>query len=70
MHKYFEDRLKRTVLPEIDMFEIVEFRKSVVNVMLKMGADKSDLTLIHDAAIKNSIRNKRKPEELAWAILQ
>ena len=38
--------------------------------MIKMGASERDLKLIKDATIRNALRNNRKPEDVAWALMQ
>lgn len=54
----------------ITMNEINEYRSLLIDEMLKMGATEDDLILIKDATIRNAIKRKRKPEDVAWAILQ
>lgn len=70
MYKYFE-RLSDVMLPvEISEEEIVLYRNKVLSQMKLMGASKNEMALVQDAAIRNAIRNNRKPEDVAWAILQ
>ena len=50
--------------------QISSFRVQVEAAMVKMGATKNELSLLHDEAIQNTIRRNGKPEDLAWALLQ
>ena len=70
MKKFFIARMSDCVSETICNDEIAQYRSLLVNEMKKMGATQDELGLIHDATIRNSIRNKRKPEDVAWAILQ
>ena len=50
-------------------------RPDIYEVMLrdemqKLGATEVDLNLISDALIWNSIKNKRHPVDVAWALMQ
>lgn len=58
---------KRIDIPQSD---IDAYRSSLILAMKASGATEADIGLIHDATIRNSIRRKRKPEDVAWAILQ
>lgn len=58
------------IKPNISQNEITSYRSLLIAEMKKIGATNRDIDLIHDATIRNSIRNKRKPEDVAWAILQ
>ncbi len=55
---------------DITQNEITRYRLVLVAEMKKQGATENELSLIHDATIRNSIRSNRKPEDVAWAILQ
>lgn len=68
MNKYFSNQLLST--PNIAPEEVVAYRELVITEMEKLGASESEKALLHDATIKNSIRKKRLPEDVAWAILQ
>lgn len=57
-------------MKDIKTMTIDEYRSVLNDEMLKMGATKQDLLLIKDATIRNAIKRKRKPEDVAWAILQ
>ncbi len=50
--------------------EILKYRAMVILEMEKMGASPQEIQLLRTETILNSIRNKRKPEDVAWAILQ
>lgn len=50
--------------------EILQYRTKVILEMEKMGATEQEIQLLCTETILNSIRNKRKPEDVAWAILQ
>ncbi len=49
---------------------IEEYRNLLIQEMYKLGANKQELELIKDATIRNAIKRNRKPEDVAWAILQ
>lgn len=49
---------------------IIEYRKSLMTEMERMGATQQEISLIKDATIINAIQRKRNPEDVAWAILQ
>lgn len=69
MKKYFLLRnhaVDTSTSPE----EISQYRNMVILEMEKMGATDQEIQLLCTETILNSIRNKRKPEDVAWAILQ
>lgn len=70
MKKFFTRQMSICVTKTICQDEIVRYRSLLIIEMKKMGATEDEIALIHDATIRNSIRNNRKPEEVAWAILQ
>lgn len=70
MKKFFVQRLSVANSVNISASDISSYRNLLIVEMKKMGATDNDLQLVHDATIKNSIINKRKPEDVAWAILQ
>lgn len=70
MNKFFERQLVRCPSNDICQEDIARYRLALIGEMKKMGATESELNLIHNSTIKNSIRNKRNPEDVAWAILQ
>ena len=70
MKKFFIRQMSICSSDTIGQDEIIRYRSLLIVEMKKMGATEDEINLIHDATIRNSIRNKRKPEEVAWAILQ
>lgn len=70
MKKFFLERAKSVCAENISTSDIASYRARLVEALEKMGATANDISLIHEETIRNSIRNKRKPEEVAWAILQ
>ena len=70
MKKFFARQLAVCGSGNISQEEIARYRSLLIVEMEKMGATQNEISLIHDATIRNSIRNDRKPEEVAWAILQ
>jgi hypothetical protein len=42
----------------------------LIEELKKNGATDSDLNLINEDMVKNAMKNKRTPADLAWAILQ
>ena len=70
MKKFLARQLSVCVTKTICQDEIVRYRSLLIIEMKKMGATEDEIGLIHDATIRNSIRNNRKPEDVAWAILQ
>ncbi len=49
---------------------INEYRNLLQKEMIRLGATEHELELIKDATIRNAIKRNRKPEDVAWAILQ
>lgn len=49
---------------------INEYRNLLQQEMIRLGATEQELRLIKDATIRNAIKRNRKPEDVAWAILQ
>lgn len=60
-----ENTLQKSISPEID-----SYRKALQNELIKLGASEQEINLIKDATIRNAIRRKRKPEDVAWALMQ
>lgn len=54
----------------IDAKQIDAYRAVLVDELKKQGAHESDIDLISDAIIINSIQRGREPKSVAWAILQ
>lgn len=50
--------------------QIAEYKKEVIKIMKKKGASDVQIRLVRDGSVKCAIINKRKPEDLAWAIMQ
>lgn len=68
MNTYFKNQL--THIEVVGDNDIVSYRKLVIIEMDKLGASETDKQLLCDTTIKNSIRSKRKPEDVAWALMQ
>lgn len=49
---------------------VEDYRKLLMQEMNKLGANEHEVTLIKDATIRNAIKRNRRPEDVAWAILQ
>lgn len=47
-----------------------QYRSQLILEMKKLGATKNEIELISDTLILNAINNNRKPEDVAWAVLQ
>lgn len=69
MKKYFMQR-NASIASSITQDQIDAYRTTVVIEMEKMGATNQELSLLRTETVLNSIRNHRKPEDVAWAILQ
>ncbi len=69
MKKYF---ILRTDGMDVDTSpeQILLYRDKVIEALKQFGATSQEIALLHDETILNSIRNNRKPEDIAWAILQ
>lgn len=70
MKRYNLAKISKTLTIQIPNTEYNSYREILIQEMVKLGANKNELALICDATIQNAIRNKRKPEDVAWAILQ
>ncbi len=70
IQKFGSDSTTAIKYTTISQDEISSYRSSLIIKMKKIGASNNDLKLIHDATIRNSIRNNRNPDDVAWAILQ
>lgn len=70
MKKYFMTQARQVSTSHISNTQIANYRRLLCAEMEKMGANESDMSLVCDAMIQNSILNNRKPEDVAWAILQ
>ena len=69
MKKYFMQR-NASIASSITQDQIDAYRTTVVIEMEKMGATNQEISLLRTETVPNSIRNPRKPEDVAWAILQ
>lgn len=70
MKKFFIKQCGAISTSDITSLQIDEYRKLLITEMLKLGASENEIELIRTPTIINSIRNNRKPEDVAWAILQ
>lgn len=70
MKKYFLLQAKQISTSHISSTQIETFRCLLIQEMEKLGATEADFSLICDTIILNSIINKRRPEDVAWAVLQ
>ena len=70
MKAYFK-RLNSSVNVErIGAKQINSYRVALVSELKKQGATESDIGLVSDTVIINSINAGRNPKAVAWAILQ
>lgn len=60
---------EKEILSE-ELYSIDDYRHLLQQEMIKLGASEQELELIKDATIRNAIKRNRKPEDVAWAILQ
>lgn len=70
MNKFFEKWLTQKSSEDISQEDVVQYRLTLLCEMKRLGATENDLSLISNSIITNSIKNKRNPKEVAWAILQ
>ena len=68
MYDYFKAHLSQST--DIMKSDTDLYRDSLVKELKELGACDSELNLIRDSIIINAIRNKRKPKDVAWAIMQ
>lgn len=58
------------IIPETDN-ELIKAYRSILQIEMKnLGTNGQQLTLIKDATIRNALKRNRKPETVAWALLQ
>lgn len=69
MKAYFK-RLNSTDISRVKTEQIDSYRLALVSELKKQGATESDIGLVSDTIIINSINAGRKPKAVAWAILQ
>lgn len=55
---------------DIELDVIGVYKNQLILEMEKLGVTKNELPIIPDATIRNAIKRNRKPEDVAWAILQ
>jgi len=53
-----------------DIEFIKAYHSTLKNEMFKLGANDQDLNRIKDATIRNALKRNRRPEDVAWALLQ
>lgn len=53
---------------DTDIFK--EYKKRLQDEMIKLGATDQELKIITDTIVKNAINKDRKPEDVAWALVQ
>lgn len=70
MNKYFLEKQKKLLAFPIPREDVEAYRVLLIAAMREFGATDEELSLIGDGIIRNSIRKNRKPEDVAWAILQ
>lgn len=70
MKSYFK-RLNSSIdVNSVNTKQIDSYRIALVSEMKKQGASESDIGLVSDTIIINSINAGRNPKAVAWAILQ
>lgn len=57
---------------KLDTFnkEVIQYRQNLIAELVKLGANESEIDLISDEMLINAIKNNRKVEDIAWAIMQ
>lgn len=69
MKSYFK-RLNSSIdVNSVSTKQIDSYRAALVSEMKKQGASESDIGLVSDTVIINSINAGRNPKAVAWAIL-
>lgn len=48
---------------------IKKYKKELIKEMLELGANENELEFIITIFVINSIKNKRSPKDVAWALL-
>lgn len=69
MKNFFKQR-NASISSSITQDQIDAYRTTVVVAMEELGATSQEISLLRTETVLNSIRNQRKPEDVAWAILQ
>ncbi len=62
--------MEKNVAVNITEIQMQQYRCELEQQMLLQGATEKEISMIKDATIRNSIRASRKPEDVAWALLQ
>ncbi len=70
MKKYFFIKSEQVSTVRISQYKVDLYKEQLIIEMKRLGAESEELSLISDSIIQNSILNGRKPEDVAWAILQ
>lgn len=70
MKSYFKRLALSSESVCIDPDQMSGYRASLIEEMKKQGASESEIKLISDSIIINSINHGRNPKAVAWAILQ
>lgn len=70
MKNYFKKLLQGLRTNDVPHAEIVKYRIDLISEIKRQGGDDSDIGLISEELIINSIKNQNTPEEVAYAILQ
>ena len=50
--------------------EFEEYKTRVIAELKCLGANEDEIALATDEIIQTGMKNKRKPEDLAWALIQ
>ena len=70
MKKYFLNQLKKPSMLDVPASDFEAYRENLLCELQKMGATESELSLVCEDLILNSIISESRPEDVAWAILQ
>ena len=70
MKKYFLNRIKKPSMLDVPVSVFEAYRENLLCELQKMGATESELNLVCEDLILNSIISESRPEDVAWAILQ
>lgn len=70
MKSYFKRLALSSESVCIDPDQMRGYRASLIEEMKKQGASESEINLVSDSIIINSINRGRNPKAVAWAILQ
>ena len=70
MYKFFKQQSLSLQADAISQSQVEKYAVSLKEAMTAMGATAEELDLVSTQIIINAIRRNRKPEDVAWAILQ